>query len=98
MKKMIITAVCIIVAASLGALLSAGRGGYQVVEIYLCEEDLTNAELYAKTVVSRKELSTVSYCTCEGVDPSLLGGEKKESCKPPRDMAYSCSCIGKTHF
>lgn len=98
MKRMIIPAAVIIVAASMGLLFSKGRGMYQVVEVFVCEEDSTNAEMLAKTTLSRKELTTVSYCTCEGVDPSLMDAAKKESCKPPRDMVYSCSCVGRTHF
>ena len=98
MKGLIIPSALFIIAVSMGVLFSAGRGMYQMVEVFVCEEDVTNAEMLAKTTVSRKELTTVSYCTCEGVDPSLIGDAKKGNCKPPRDQIYSCSCIGKTHF
>ncbi|MCP4135444.1 MAG: hypothetical protein GY754_31030 [bacterium] len=54
---------------------------YQTANVYVCEEEVSAAELLAKAVVSRKDLTRVSYCVCNGVDPSL-----KELVKPIKNF------------
>ena len=98
MKRLIILATLFLVFAVAGVLHSTNRGLYQVVEVYICEQEVASAEIVAKTSISRQELTTVSYCTCDGVDPSMKVFVKKNKCEPPRDMVYACICIGKTHY
>jgi hypothetical protein len=98
MKRLLTITAAVLVLLSSVALFSAGRGLYQVVEVFICEGELNMAEMIAKTSVNRQELTTVSYCTCEGVDPSMKPLVKKNKCVPPRDMVYSCTCIGKSHY
>jgi hypothetical protein len=98
MKRLIILATIVLVFAITGVLQSTKMGLYQVVEVYICEQEVVLAEMIAKTSISRQELTTVSYCTCDGVDPSMKVFVKKNKCEPPKDMVYACICIGKTHY
>lgn len=97
MKK-IIFALVLILCSCLGITYSAGRGQSQLVDIYVCEEGIMQAELTAKVKVSRKELCSVSYCKCEGTDPSLVSEVRGMSCKPPEDNIYSCVCVGRAGY
>jgi hypothetical protein len=98
MKRLIIFATAVLVVISSGVLYSGKMSLYQVVELFICEQEVVLAEMLAKVSVSRQELVTVSYCTCEGVDPSLKKFVKKTKCDPPKDLVYDCTCIGKTHY
>jgi len=98
MKRVILLATIVMLFAVTGVLHSTKMGQYQVVEVYICEQEVIMAEMIAKTSITRKELTTVSYCTCDGVDPSMKVYVKKNKCDPPRDMVYACICIGKTHY
>jgi hypothetical protein len=98
MKRLIIISASIILVAASGVLYSSKMSSYQTVEVYICEGELILAELKAKSVLTRQELVTVSYCTCEGVDPSMKSEVKKTRCDPPKDLVYSCTCIGRTHY
>ena len=71
---------------------------YQVVDIYVCEEGIVLAELLAKSSVSRKDLYVVSYCTCEGVNNDMKSEVKNMSCEAPKDMVYSCICVGTSSY
>jgi len=83
---------------------------YQIADIYICEEGMVLAELSAKSIVSRKELYRASYCSCEGVDPSLktevqkgvwkkMGIEiKYGACEAPKDRVFHCVCVGQDHY
>ncbi len=98
MKRLIVIATSILIFAVSGVLHSSKMSLYQVVEVYICEQELIMAEMIAKTSISRQELTTVSYCTCDGVDPSMKVFVKKNKCEPPKDMVYACTCIGKTQY
>jgi hypothetical protein len=98
MKRLIILATIVLTFAVTGVVHSTNMGLYQVVEVYICEQELIMAEMIAKTSITRQELTTVSYCTCDGVDPSMKVFVKKNKCEPPKDMVYACICIGKTHY
>ena len=90
MKKILIPAFFMLFIIT-GFLYSA----VQVVEIYVCEEEHMLAELKAKVSVSRKELTRVSYCSCQGVHQSLKTEVKdKTTCEPPGNLIYACVCIG----
>jgi hypothetical protein len=71
---------------------------YQVVEIYVCDSNSIVAETTAKTAISRKELYSVSYCTCEGMDKEMKSEVTKTPCDPPRDFVFSCICVGKSRY
>jgi hypothetical protein len=98
MKRFIFSAITITILLSSGVLYSSKLSSYQVIDVYVCEEGVVLAEMTAKTLLNRRELTTVSYCTCEGVDQSFKTGVTKTSCNPPKDMVYSCTCIGRTHY
>jgi hypothetical protein len=98
MKRVILLAIVVVLFGVTGVLHSAKMGEYQVVEVYICDQEVLTAEATAKMSITRKELTTVSYCTCDGVDPSMKVYVKKNKCEPPRDMVYACICIGKTHY
>jgi hypothetical protein len=98
MKRLLTITAAVLILLSSAALFSAGRGLYQVVEVYICEQEIILAEMIAKSSLSRQELTTVSYCTCEGVDPSMKQLVKKTKCDPPKDLVYACTCIGKSHY
>ncbi|MBP7735411.1 MAG: hypothetical protein KA369_05495 [Spirochaetes bacterium] len=98
MKRLIVLATVVLLFGVTGVLHSTKMGLYQVVEVYICEQEVILAEMVAKTSISRKELTTVSYCTCDGVDPSMKVYVKKNKCEAPRDLVYACICIGKTHY
>ncbi|OHD66408.1 MAG: hypothetical protein A2176_06660 [Spirochaetes bacterium RBG_13_51_14] len=93
-----ITATAFLFFAFSGVLYSSKWNLYQIVDIYVCEEGIVLAELLAKARLNRHQLTVVSYCTCEGVDPSLKTEVKNATCEPPKDMVYSCTCIGKSHY
>ncbi|HOT45034.1 MAG TPA: hypothetical protein PLM53_13015 [Spirochaetota bacterium] len=98
MKRLITLITIFVIISVAGVLHSTNIGFYQVVEVFICEQELVLAEMIAKTSISRQELTTVSYCTCDGVDPSMKVYVKKNKCEPPKDMVYACTCIGKTHY
>jgi hypothetical protein len=98
MKRLIITAAALLLFISTGVLYSSKMSQYQLVEIYVCEQEIVLAEMLAKRSINRQVLTTVSYCTCEGVDPSLKKQVKNSKCEPPKDMVYDCTCVGKTHY
>ncbi len=98
MKRLILLVTIVLLFVVTSVLHSTNRGLYQVVEVYICEQEVILAEMIAKTSISRQELTTVSYCTCDGVDPSMKVFVKKNKCEPPKDMVYACICIGKTHY
>ena len=98
MKRLIITAAALLLFISTGVLYSSKMRQYQLVEIYVCEQDIVLAEMLAKSSINRQVLITVSYCTCEGVDPILKTQVKKGTCEPPKDLVYDCTCVGKTHY
>lgn len=98
MKRLLAITAAVLLLLSSGALYSSRMGAYQVVEVYICEQELILAEMLAKTKVNRQELTVVSYCTCEGVDSSMKPLVKKTPCDPPKDMVYACTCIGRTHY
>lgn len=98
MKSLMISVIAILIFLSSGMLYSSKLSSYQVVDVFICEEGIVLAEMTAKTLVNRRELTAVSYCTCEGVDQSFKTGVTKTPCKPPKDLVYSCMCIGKTHY
>lgn len=91
---------CVLLVSGVSGVVYSAKVGnlYQVVEVYICEQEVILAEMIAKTSISRQELTTVSYCTCDGVDPSMKVFVKKNKCEPPKDMVYACTCIGKTHY
>jgi hypothetical protein len=67
MKRIIFAAVVIFLFIFINVLRGANENRYQMVDIYVCGDwDPAMAELSAKVKVSRKELLTVSYCTCIG--------------------------------
>ncbi|HOO72146.1 MAG TPA: hypothetical protein PK926_10325 [Spirochaetota bacterium] len=93
----------VIIAAFIGiAALYADVAGatkaYQIVDLYVCEEGIVLAEMLAKSSVSRKELYVVSYCTCEGVNSDMKSQVKVSSCEAPKNMVYSCICIGRSSY
>jgi hypothetical protein len=94
MKRIIVAGMLFFILASSGVIFSMKTSDYQLVEIYICEQDAAMANMVAKVYVNRQELTRVSYCTCEGVDPSLKALVKKTKCDPPRDQVYCCTCIG----
>lgn len=98
MKRLalLITAVALVFVS--GALYSSRISDYHVADIYVCSQGIILAELQAKTALNRQELTSVSYCACEGIDPSFKTEVKKGSCEPPNDLVYSCSCIGRTGY
>jgi hypothetical protein len=98
MKRLMITVVAILFFMSSGVLYSSKLSSYQVVDVFVCEEGPVLAEMIAKTVINRRELTTVSYCTCEGVDQSFKTGVTKTPCDPPKNQVYSCTCIGRTSY
>jgi hypothetical protein len=98
MKRLIILTTIVLTFTVTGVVHSTNMGLYQVVEVYICEQEVIMAEMIAKTSITRQELTTVSYCTCDGVDPSMKVFVKKNKCEPPKDMVYACICIGKTHY
>lgn len=98
MKRLIIMTALLLFVVSTGVLYSAKKSQYQLVELYVCESEIVLAEMLAKSSISRQVLTTVSYCTCEGVDASMKTQVKYGACEPPKDMVYSCTCIGKTHY
>ena len=98
MKRLMISIIAITILMSSGVLYSSKLSSYQVVDVFICEEGVVLAEMTAKTLLNRRELTTVSYCTCEGVDQSFKTGVTKTKCDPPKDMVYSCVCIGKTRY
>ncbi|HOD16097.1 MAG TPA: hypothetical protein PLA65_15600 [Spirochaetota bacterium] len=98
MKSLMISTIAILIFLSSGMLYSSKLSSYQVADVFICEEGIVLAEMTAKTLLSRRELTTVSYCTCEGVDQSFKTGVTKNKCEPPKDMVYSCTCVGKTHY
>lgn len=98
MKRFIIMTAAILFFISTGVLYSSKMSQYQLVELYVCESEIVLAEMLAKVSINRNVLTTVSYCTCEGVDPSMKTQVKYGKCEPPKDMVYDCTCIGKTHY
>lgn len=94
------------------SLITAGAlyGEYQIVDVYICDSGLVMAEISAKSIVSRKELYRASYCSCEGVDPSMKNLVKKGtwkhggfemqygSCEAPKNRVFHCVCVGKNHY
>ena len=98
MKRLIIMAASFLLFISTGLLYSSKMSQYQLVELYVCESEVILAEMLAKCSINRKVLTTVSYCTCEGVDSSMKTQVKYGKCEPPKDMVYDCTCIGKTHY
>ena len=86
------------VMAFSGVLYSSLRGSFQVVDVYVCEESITMAEMLARAAVSRKELYVVSYCSCQGVDSSLKDKVTKTTCDAERNMVYACMCIGRSQY
>lgn len=98
MKTLMVSIITIVIFLSSGVLYSSKLSSYQVVDVFICEEGIVLAEMTAKMLLNRRELTTVSYCTCEGVDQSFKTGVTKTKCEPPKDMVYSCICIGKTHY
>lgn len=97
MKKMLAAFLFFLFCMS-GLLYSSNKSGYQVIDLYICERSITLAELFAKASVNRKDLYITSYCTCEGVNNDLKSEVKIGNCDPPRDMVYSCICIGKSTY
>ena len=98
MKRLIIMTAAVLLFVSTGVLYSSKMNQYQLVDLYVCESEIVLAEMLAKASINRKVLITVSYCTCEGVDPSMKTQVKYGTCEPPKDMVYDCTCIGKTHY
>lgn len=98
MKRLLTVTAAVVLFLSAGALYSSRMSAYQVVEVYICEEELILAEMLAKSSLNRQELTTVSYCTCEGVDSSMKPLVKKTACDPPKDMVYACTCIGRSRY
>ena len=101
MKRLLVSMIVVLVVMSSGVLYSSKLSSYHVVDIYVCEEGVVLAEMIAQTEVNRRELTTVSFCTCEGVDPSFITGVKKTervTCIPPKNQVYSCICIGKAGY
>ncbi|MCU0848787.1 MAG: hypothetical protein MUD12_12960 [Spirochaetes bacterium] len=97
MKKILVLATALVVCMT-GMLYSAKISLYQAVDLFICEESQTLAEMLAKTKISRMELYTVSYCSCNGVDPGFKKAVTKTSCEKPKDMVYSCICIGRSSY
>jgi len=97
-KRLIFVTIIIFLFISFGVIYSPSKTLYQMVDTYVCEEELGMAELTAKAQVNRKELLTVSYCTCEGVAVGRWSGKADLKCDPPKDIVYACSCIGKNHY
>ncbi len=81
-----------------GILYGASKAQYQMVDVYICGSSPMMAELIAKTTVSRKDLYTVSYCTCTGLTPEMKSEVTRTPCEFPKDNVYTCSCIGKNHY
>lgn len=98
MKLIVIAAAAVLLLGATSALYSLKKSDFQVIEVFVCEEGVILAEMIAKTSVNREELLVVSYCSCEGIDPSFKTSVKKTPCNPPKDMVYSCTCVGKTHY
>ncbi len=98
MKRLVIVLSAFSLIALSGALYSSRMSDYQVAEVFVCAEGVVIAEMKAKTALNRQVLTSVSYCSCEGVDPSFKTEVKKDVCEPPGDMVYSCNCIGRTGY
>ncbi len=79
-------------------LYGAAKAQYQIVDVYICEQSPMMAEMTAKVTVSRKDLYTVSYCTCLGLNPGMKSEVTRVPCEPPKDRVYTCTCIGKNHY
>lgn len=94
MKKITAAAVVLILFCLSGVLYSE----YHMINVYVCDQGQDNANLSAMVRVSRKELTSVSYCECEGVDPSMKSEVTEMSCEPPRSQVYSCVCVGRTKY
>jgi len=95
-KRLIVAVIFLFISS--GLLYSSRRTSYQLVDVYVCENTIETAELAAKVKVSRKQLLTVSYCTCEGISEGSGTGDASMKCDPPKDAVYSCTCIGKNQY
>ena len=98
MKRLTLVLTALSLVVITGALYSSRISDYQIAEVYVCAGGMILAELQAKSALNRQELTSVSYCSCEGMDPSFKSEVKKGSCEPPNDMVYSCNCIGRTGY
>jgi len=98
MKRLALCIATVSLVFITGALYSSRISDYQVADVYVCSQGIILAELQAKTLLNRQELTSVSYCSCEGIDPSFKTEVKKGSCEPPNNLVYSCSCIGRTSY
>ncbi len=98
MKRLALCITTLSLVCIAGALYSSRISDYQVADVYICSQGIILAELQAKAALNRQELTSVSYCSCEGIDPSFKTEVKKGSCEPPNDLVYSCSCIGRTGY
>ena len=94
MKKVIIFSMIFLIFIFSGILYSK----YHLVDVVICEKSLVMAEVGAMARVSRKELYTVGYCECEGVDPSMKAEVQGMDCSSPNMEAYACVCVGKAHY
>jgi len=88
----------IFLAGTWGVLYGLRGSSYQMVGVYVCEEGILMAEIAAKVKVSRKQLLTVSYCTCEGVSMAEEINMADKKCDPQKNSIYSCSCIGRNNY
>ncbi len=98
MKRLVFVTALVFLAGSWGVLYGLRGNLYQMVEVYLCEDGIVMAEIAAKVKVSRKQLLTVSYCTCEGLSMGEEIGMTEMKCDPQKNSIYSCSCIGRNHY
>lgn len=91
------TALSLVVLAA-GFLYGTGRRNYQVADIYVCDQSLMMANLQAMTKVSRQALYVVSYCDCIGFDKEMKSEVRNDTCEPPKDSVYLCTCIGRSGY
>jgi hypothetical protein len=89
---------------------SIALANYRVVDVYVCHESVTLAELQAKVSVSRSKLAVVSGCRCEGVnrsfksevdqEPMEIQGiqVKQTDCDDEGALVYSCICYGRDTY
>jgi hypothetical protein len=94
MKRIILAAVVAAIFLFGGTLYSR----YLIVDVFVCGEGIVMAEIIAKAAVNRKEIYSVSYCDCEGIDKSQKIEVKGMSCDPPADNVYACSCVGREKY
>jgi hypothetical protein len=97
-RAMLFGAALSLVVLATGLLYGTNRRNYQVADIYVCDQSLMMAQMQAMTKMSRQELYVVSYCDCMGFDKELKTEVRNDTCAPPKDSVYLCTCIGKSGY